>query len=308
LDKKAFQNMKILYSLFLTIFFLGNLVAQEFMVDVKVQAPSVQTNDRQIFSDLETALRNFINQQAWTQISYEETEKIRGSMVFTITNYDPSSANMSGNLQLQFARPVYMSDYQSPTLLIQDADLTFNYRSNTVLEFNIGRYSSNLTSIVSFYCYVALGLDASSFSPKQNSYFSQAQVIAANAASAGAGGGWDRFKNNLNRHWIIEDIINPANSDFISIWYDYHRLGVDKLFDPAQQIAAKELMRSTIQRLKLIHDKQPNSFLLQWFFDTKSNEIRQVYSGGPNYQSEELIKDLQAMDPSNSNNYLNMGR
>jgi len=300
--------MKLIYLLLFTTVFFGDLISQEFMVDVKVQAPSVQTNDRQIFSDLETALRNFINQQAWTQISYEESEKIKGSMVFTITNYDPNSANMSGNLQLQFARPVYMSDYQSPTILIQDGDLTFNYRSNTVLEFNIGRHSSNLTSIVSFYCYVALGLDASSFSSKQSSYFSQAQVIAANAASAGAGGGWDRFKNNLNRHWIIEDIMNPANSDFMSIWYDYHRLGIDKLFDPTQQMAAKELMSSTLKRLKLIHDKQPNSFLLRWFFDTKSNEIRQVYSGGPNYQSEELIKDLQTMDPSNSSNYLNMGR
>jgi hypothetical protein len=102
--------------------------------------------------------------------------------------------------------------------------------------------------------------------------------------------------------------MNPANSDFMSVWYDYHRQGIDKLFDPSQQMAAKELMSSALRRLKLIHDKQPNSFLLRWFFDTKSNEIRQVYSGGPNYQSEELIKDLQAMDPSNSSSYSNMGR
>ncbi|MDG1710419.1 MAG: DUF4835 family protein, partial [Schleiferiaceae bacterium] len=78
MDKKALENMKVSYLLLFTLVFFGDLVAQEFMVDVKVQAPSVQTNDRQIFSDLETALRNFINQQAWTQVSYEESEKIKG--------------------------------------------------------------------------------------------------------------------------------------------------------------------------------------------------------------------------------------
>ena len=40
--------------------------AQEFFVDVKVQAPKVQTNDRQVFTNLETSLRNFVNQQAWS--------------------------------------------------------------------------------------------------------------------------------------------------------------------------------------------------------------------------------------------------
>mgnify|MGYP001246794743 CR=1 FL=1 len=300
--------MRVLYIVILTFFIFSGLMAQEFSIDVKVQAPGVQTNDRQIFSNLETALRNFINQQAWTKVSFEDKEKIRGSMVLTITNYDPNSSNMSGNLQLQFARPVYMSDYQSPTLLIQDGDLSFNYRSNTVLEFNIGRHSSNLTSIISFYCYVALGLDAASFSSNQTTYFSQAQVITANASSAGAGGGWGRFENTLNRYWLIEDVMNPANSDFISVWYEYHRMGVDKLYDPSQQMAVKEILASSLKRLKSIHTRQPNSFLLQWFFDTKSDEIRQIFGGGPKYQSEDLIKDLQTMDPSNSNSYINMSR
>ena len=300
--------MRVLYIVILTFFNFSVLMAQEFSIDVKVQAPGVQTNDRQIFSNLETALRNFINQQAWTKVSFEDKEKIRGSMVLTITNYDPNSSNMSGNLQLQFARPVYMSDYQSPTLLIQDGYLSFNYRSNTVLEFNIGRHSSNLTSIISFYCYVALGLDAASFSSNQTTYFSQAQVITANASSAGAGGGWGRFENTLNRYWLIEDVMNPANSDFISVWYEYHRMGVDKLYDPSQQMAVKEILASSLKRLKSIHTRQPNSFLLQWFFDTKSDEIRQIFGGGPKYQSEDLIKDLQTMDPSNSNSYINMSR
>ncbi len=68
--------MRVLYIVILTFFNFSVLMAQEFSIDVKVQAPGVQTNDRQIFSNLETALRNFINQQAWTKVSFEDKEKI----------------------------------------------------------------------------------------------------------------------------------------------------------------------------------------------------------------------------------------
>ncbi|NQW25034.1 MAG: DUF4835 family protein [Cryomorphaceae bacterium] len=291
------------------LLFLGvGLKGQEFMLDVKVQAPQVQTNDRQIFTNLENALRNFINQKAWTQVAFEDKEKIRGSMVFTISEYDPGSGTMKGSMQCQFARPVYMTDYQSPIFFFQDGDVSFTYRSNEVLDFNPGRHSSNLTSVPAFYCYVALALDAASFSTQQNNALSQAQVIAANAASSGAGGGWDRFSSSRNRFWLMEELSNPANADFFIAWYDYHRKAMDRMYDPKQQMAAKEAMASALLTLKAIHTRQPNIFLLRWFFDTKSDEIQQVFGDGPRYQNEALIQALQAMDATNASKYLNMGR
>ena len=282
--------------------------AQEFFVDVKVQAPKVQTNDRQVFTNLETSLRNFVNQQAWSQISYEDKEKIRGSIVITISDYDQGTGLMAGNLQCQFARPVFMTDYQSPTLTFLDGDVSFTYRSNEVLDFNPGRHGNNLTAVTAFYCYIALGLDAASFSTQQNNFFTQAQIVAANAASAGAGGGWDRFTSSRNRFWLIEDLMNPANAEFLTAWYDYHRKGMDRMHDPKQQMAAKEAISGAVMSLQAIHTRQPNIFLLRWFFDTKSDEILQVFGDGPRFQSDELIKALKAMDASNASKYLNMGR
>jgi hypothetical protein len=301
-------SMRYALALLLALVLPSSLLAQEFFVDVKVQAPQVQTNDRQVFTNLESSLRNFVNQQAWTQVSFEEKEKLRGSMVFTISDYEPGTGLMKGNMQCQFARPVYMTDYQSPTLFFQDGDISFTYRSNEVLDFSPGRHSNNLTSIVAFYCYVALGLDAASFSTQQNNYFSQAQIVAANAASAGAGGGWDRFTSSRNRFWLIEDLTNPANADFLTAWYDYHRKGMDRMYDPKQQMAAKEAIATALLSLKAIHTRQPNIFVLRWFFDTKTDEIQQVYGDGPRYQNEALITALKAMDATNASKYLNMGR
>lgn len=298
------RNLVVWVGLFLSV----NLSGQEFLVDVKVQAPKVQTNDRQVFTNLETALRNFINQQAWTQVSFEDKEKIRGSIVITINDYDQGTGLMAGNLQCQFARPVYMTDYQSPTLTFLDGDVSFTYRSNEVLDFNPGRHGNNLTAVTAFYCYIALGLDAASFSTQQTNYLTQAQIVAANAASAGAGGGWDRFTSSRNRFWLIEDLMNPANAEFLTAWYDYHRKGMDRMHDPKQQMAAKEAIATAVLSLQAIHTRQPNIFLLRWFFDTKSDEIQQVYGDGPRFQNDELIKSLKTMDASNASKYLNMGR
>ncbi len=286
----------------------GAMDAQEFLVEVKVQAPKVQTNDRQVFTTLETALRNFVNQQAWSQVSFEDKEKIRGSIVITVNEYDQASGLMAGNLQCQFARPVYMTDYQSPTLTFLDGDVSFTYRSNEVLDFNPGRHGNNITAVTAFYCYIALGLDAASFSTQQNNYLTQAQIVAANAASAGAGGGWDRFTSSRNRFWLIEDLMNPANVDFLTAWYEYHRKGMDRMHDPKQQMAAKEAIAAALLSLQALHTRQPNIFLLRWFFDTKADEIQQVFGDGPAYRNEALIASLKVMDASNASKYLNMGR
>jgi hypothetical protein len=80
------------------------------------------------------------------------------------------------------------------------------------------------------------------------------------------------------------------------------------MYDPKQQMAAKEAMASALLTLKAIHTRQPNIFLLRWFFDTKSDEIQQVFGDGPRYQNEALIQALQAMDATNASKYLNMGR
>jgi hypothetical protein len=142
--------MRYTLVLFTILTLQTSLWGQEFFVEIKVQAPQVQTNDRQVFTNLETSLRNFVNQQAWTQVSFEEKEKLRGSMVFTISDYEPGTGLMKGNMQCQFARPVYMTDYQSPTLFFQDGDISFTYRSNEVLDFSPGRHSNNLRPLWHF--------------------------------------------------------------------------------------------------------------------------------------------------------------
>jgi len=68
--------------------------AQEFFIEVKVQAPEVQTNDRQVFTQLEQVVRDLVNNRAWTEGTWEQDERIRGSLVLTIRDYDQSSGHV----------------------------------------------------------------------------------------------------------------------------------------------------------------------------------------------------------------------
>jgi hypothetical protein len=73
------------------------------------------------------------------------------------------------------------------------------------------------------------------------------------------------------------------------------------------QSQAKQAISSAVLALKPIHTRQPNIFLLRWFFDAKSVEIQQVFSGGPQVPVQELTEALQVMDASNASKYLKLG-
>ena len=281
--------------------------AQEFFIEVKVQAPEVQTNDRQVFTQLERVVRDLVNNRAWTEGTWEQDERIRGSLVLTIRDYDQSSGQMSGNLQVSFARPVYGADYNSTTLNFQDPDLRFRYRPNEIVEFQPNQFQ-DLTSLLGFYAYLALGLDEASFDPQARASLLSAMQIAQMAQASGAGGGWDRFTSTRNRFWLIEDLLNPANDVFLQSWYRYHREGMDRIASLETQLEAKRSIIASLKALQPIHTRQPNIYLLRWFFDSKSVEIQQIFSGGPTVALQELIEVLQVMDASNASKYLNMGK
>lgn len=285
---------------------LSGLAAQEFFVEVKVQAPEIQTNDRQVFTQLEQVIRDLINNRAWTEDTWEQAERIRGSLVFTLRSYDQSTGQMSGNLQVSFARPVYGSDYNSTTFTYQDPDVRFRYRPNEIVEFQPNQFN-DLASLVGFYAYLALGLDEASFDTEGRASLQSALQVAQTAQASGAGGGWDRFASTRNRFWLIEDLLNPANEAFLQAWYRYHREGLDRLSNLATQTQAKQAIAGAVMALKPLHTRQPNMFLLRWFFDAKSVELQQVYSGGPQVPTQELVEALQVMDASNASKYLKMG-
>lgn len=291
------------------VFGTVSVAGQDLQLQVRVQSQNIQTTDRSVFEAMEQSLQEFANSTKWSTRETDFVERMQGSLVFNITEYNQASGNMTGTLQIKFSRPVYKSDYQSNLLFFLDPDIQVTYVENSILEFSPQRHSSNLTSIVAFYAYLSLGLEAESFQAGSGkAFFDLASNVVANAQSANAGRGWTRFDGIKNRFWLIEDLQNPSNAPFLASWTDYHRKGLDKLYNPETQLAAKEAIKTAVMAWKPLYSKQPNLFLLQWAIDSKADELLSIFSGGPSVPVTDLVAFLQQLDATNASKYLNLGK
>ena len=86
--------------------------------------------------------------------------------------------------------------------------------------------------------------------------------------------------------------------------YTYHRLGMDMM--ESNQTEAKQKIIDAIANLKNVNDRRPNSYLLRTFFDAKSDEIEDVFSGGPRVDINRLVENLNRIAPTRRSNWSNI--
>lgn len=281
-----------------------NVVAQELLANVVVQAPAVQITDKSVFENLSTTLTEFMNNREWTNEEFKAEERIQCSFVFTINSYDQQTGKFTGNVQVNYSRPVYRSTYQSPVLNWKDPNVQFTYQEGSPVDYIENQHLSNLTSILAYYAYVIIGLDHATFAPNAGEpYFLKAQAITATAQNDNSATGWRSFDSNRNRYWLVDNLLNPAFAGLINTLYSYHRLGLDKMYDSRQQEAAKLQIKNSLLALKDVYQRRPGSFLMQVFMEAKSDEIVNIFSQGPHLEARDLVEVLQLIDGPRASDY-----
>ena len=284
----------ILLAVFMLVF--SGVNAQELNCTITVNSDKVPGSNKQIFGTLETALNEFVNQKRWTNFEYQQEELIQCNMSLTILEYNGS--DMRGHIQIQSSRPVYGSTYLTPVFNFKDDDFSFQYTEFEPLLFNENSFESNLVSIVTFYIYTILGMDADSFALNGGTpYFTKAQDVLVQAQQSGYPG-WNQNDGTRTRFTLIDNILSPTYAEFRRSLYSYHILGLDKMVSDKRQ--AKEAIANAIYGLKSIYDSRPNAFLLRIFMDSKAGEIVDVFSDGPRFDTYKLKEDLLRISPINS--------
>ncbi len=158
--------------------------AQEFRANVSVQAAQLGTNvEKRIFTTMQTALNEFINGRRWTDDAFTPAERIEANFMVNVTQ-DLGNNTYRATLTVQAGRPVFNTSYTSSIFNTQDNNLVFRYVEFQPMEFNEQRISgndplaSNLTAVVAYYCYIILGLDYDSFSPRGgDSYYKKPLIL-----------------------------------------------------------------------------------------------------------------------------------
>jgi len=63
---------------------------------------------------------------------------------------------------------------------------------------------------------------------------------------------------------------------------------------------AKQVIAESIISLKTIYNTRPEAFLLRVFMDSKADEIVDVFSEGPRFDTSKLKEDLLKISPINA--------
>jgi len=289
------MNKLIVFFLLLTV---GIAHSQELNCTVTINTDQLANTNQQVYKTLQTSLGEFVNQTSWTGQVFKQNEKINCSMYIIISSNN--SDQFVATIQVQSSRVIHNSTYASPVFNYNDKDFSFRYTEFENLIFNPAEFESNLISVVSFYSYMILGMDADSFMPMAgDSYFETAQNIA-NVAQQSGNRGWSPSDGNQSRYFLITDLVSPTYSEVRQSAYMYHS-GLDMM--PNDLKAAKEKIKSSLLNLGKLNAIKPNAFLTRVFFDAKSDEIVSIFSGGPSISITDLVEVLNRTSPLNSSKW-----
>jgi hypothetical protein len=251
---------------------------------------------------MQTDLYEFMNNKKWTKHTYSNTERIECSITLQITR-QISSDEYEATLNIQSKRPVFNSSYKTTVLNIQDETFRFKYQEFQTIEFAETGNKDNLTSVMAYYAYVILGFDYDTYSPSGGTeYLERArQIVNESQNAVGAKNGWKAFESDYNRYWLVENMLNKAYAPYREYLYRYHRKGLDAMSEGVE--AGRAEIAECIKLIQKVFRARSRLYITQLFFDSKSNELVNIFMQSYPDEQTRVIQILSECDPSNASKY-----
>jgi hypothetical protein len=292
----------------LIVFAAPALKGQELNAKVTIITTRITTQvDRRIFNTLQTQLINLLNNRKWTEDNFKQQEKIECNFILNLDKQVETNV-FSASLIIQAARPVFNTSYNSPIINWQDNDVVFRYVEFQPVEFNESRLSGtdalniNLPAIFAFYANLIVGLDYDSYSIKGGDpYFKKALFIVNNAPSSRNVSGWSQFDGLRNRFWLAENLMNNRFTLIHDAIYQYYRNSLDYFYEDEQR--AREEMMNVLNLLNSFNTSNQNTAILQFFMQSKSNEIIEIFKRATPDQKQRAVAILEKIDVTNAKRY-----
>ena len=280
---------------FVVLFLVSNLklFSQTVNCNFVLNSDFVDQTNQQVFSTLEKSVNEFMNSNLWNDKSLEAHQRVKFNLILNLNSYVGS--NFTGTLQVQVERPIYESTYLTPIFNFLDKDISFQYDEYQPLFYNPVSFESNLISILSFYVYVAMGMEADTFRINSGTtFFKEAQKIVSLAQQNNIKG-WNQSDGTRNRFWLVDTLLSNTFREYRTVQYEYHRRGMD--FMTTDLIKAKNGVLFSLEKFLPLYKRRPNAFLIQTFFDAKSDEIVDIFSQGPEIEIKQTLKTLNKIAP-----------
>ncbi|GMN09116.1 DUF4835 family protein [Croceitalea sp. MTPC9] len=291
--------MRKYLSLLFCLLFCVVLVGQELNCEVTVNYDQVAQTRPEVFKTLERSLKDFVNKTKWTNRTFQDNEKINARMFITVVKGEGN--RFEANIQLQSSRPVYNTSYETPVFNYKDNAFNFSYQEFQPIVFNPNNFDSNLVGVISYYVYIMLGLDADTFSLQGgDDYYRRAQNIVTQAQGSNFSG-WAQETGKRTRFELVDNLLSNTFREYRIAMYNYHRKGMDIMSD--NNSTGKQVISGSLRLFETLIKRRPNAFLIQTFFDAKSEEIQSIFSDGPKVDIVQLKETLNRVAPFYSNTW-----
>ena len=293
--------MKNISLILITILSFNFSFSQEINGNIIINSESVNQTNNSVFINLENSISNFINNSVWSNENYSELEKINLNILFSIISY--SNNNYVVNIEFQASRPVLNSSYSTPVFTFLEKNFQFEHIEFEPIIYKYNQFESKLSSLLAFYTNIIIGLDHNSYILNSGNNFYNVSKNILNYTNQNNIPGWNSSYNGgkLNKFWLIESLTSKDSTEFSDFVYNYHVNGLDLMYEDI--LSAKKNIASSISTLKPLKRRNPNSILVKIIFDSKSDEINDIFSGGSFFDVSSVVSDLNYLSPFFSNKW-----
>ena len=265
--------------------------SQELQVKVNINHSQITGTDKSVFDNLQQTLEQFINERQWTDLQFQENERIQCNLNITVSKFNRDENKFECTALIQANRPVYNASYTTTLYNNRDANFHFEFAQFDQLNYNDQAVDNQLTALVAYYAYLIIGLDLDSFSPLGGTDVLQRCMQLVNNAQDLGYPGWKSFEDSRNRFAIINDYLDEQMKPFRQLQYDYYRKGLDEMANNAER-GRTEISTALEEQLKKAHENKPLSLLPQIWTDYKKDELVNIYKGKGTQKEKQAVYDL----------------
>ena len=271
--------------------------SQELKTKVLVNTDQLESSENYIFEELQNNIEQFLNNQIWTEDKYLNEEKINCNFIINILE-EPSTGIYEATVQIVSSRPIFNSSYESIILNHGDREWIFEYLPSQNIEYIENGVNDNLSSLLSFYANIIIGMDNDSFENLGgNDNFQKAWKIVNDSQQSGYKG-WDQFGSKQNRYWLCENFINPEFKIVRESIYNYHINGMDNFYSDSDNSRVNILQN--LSEINKINKSKFNSTILTIFLNAKSDELTNVFLNANLSMKRDAFNLLSELSPSRS--------
>ncbi len=290
---------------FLLIFVLSSwaVQAQGLSTFITISTEQLQLDQQrgssQVYAELQRTMQEFMNGRRWSSDNFAPEEKIKLNINLLLTK-SSAQGDIEATARVQVLRPVFNTSYETVLLNLVDKNFNFKYQVGNPITYNDNSYSDNLSSLMAFYAYIALTYSYDSFGPKAGDPFVQKLTNLTNLAQ-NSGSGWGTMADVRSRIGISENLINQNLQAMREVYYDYHRVYLDKMAENPD--AARKGLLEILKQIRQVNTLRPGAASIRVFFDAKSEEIISILNEASPSERQQAFTYLSMLDPIRTEAY-----